>query len=604
MGGVLLAVCLASCSVPVSADEVGADTVFRQVNSNALDPGEVSAHSRLVLHRANLADAWDDDPRATLADLHRAALEIDTRDRLFALAELSLHHGLEEGDRDLCLAGAVYAFLYLFGDAPTPSPSPWDRRLRLACEIYNRGVAEGFRVEGRDLFQPEEGVRPLPVGSLFVSVPDRMLHVGTQSFSRLRPAADYSVRGMTARIRVSGMGAPLVAGSPRRADPVPGEVTPGIRVGGTAFLEVFGELGDAATDTLGAQLTLHAPMYEPTVSVRGRDVPLESDSTTPLAYSLRDPKVWEFELTGFFSAHEVDFDNGLQFVEPYQPGKIPVVFVHGTASSPGRWAEMLNELRDDPHLRERFQFWLFIYTTGQPILSSAATLRRELVDQVAALDPGGADPALRDMVVIGHSQGGLLARLMITQSGDRFWRNASDEDFEQIDAPPETKEELRRALFFEPVPGVTRAVFIATPHRGSFLSGGILGWAASSLVTLPKKTIGLTRDLVARNVGILKRSVLEETPTAVDNMRPGHPFLVALAASPMDPGVPCHSIIAVEGEGPPYDDLDDGVVEYTSAHLDGVESEAVVQSFHSVLDHPLCIAEVRRILRLHEYRDR
>jgi hypothetical protein len=64
------------------------------------------------------------------------------------------------------------------------------------------------------------------------------------------------------------------------------------------------------------------------------------------------------------------------------------------------------------------------------------------------------------------------------------------------------------------------------------------------------------------------------------------------------PTVKAHSIIAVEGDGP-FQDGDDGVVEYSSAHIDGVESEVVVRSAHSTQGRPETIEEVRRILRLH-----
>ena len=59
-----------------------------------------------------------------------------------------------------------------------------------------------------------------------------------------------------------------------------------------------------------------------------------------------------------------------------------------------------------------------------------------------------------------------------------------------------------------------------------------------------------------------------------------------------------NSIVAVKGSGPMEKD-DDGVVEYSSAHLVEVESEVVIHSAHSVHGHPLAIAEVRRILYRH-----
>ena len=98
-------------------------------------------------------------------------------------------------------------------------------------------------------------------------------------------------------------------------------------------------------------------------------------------------------------------------------GRVPVVLVHGTASSPARWAELVNELSSDPVIQQGCQFWFFSYNTGNPVTFSAGKLREDLRMAVAELDPEGRDPALHRIVVIGHSQGGLLAKLTVGMKG-------------------------------------------------------------------------------------------------------------------------------------------------------------------------------------------
>src|SRR5512145_1054341 len=120
-------------------------------------------------------------------------------------------------------------------------------------------------------------------------------------------------------------------------------------------------------------------------------------------------------------------------MQPYRRGRIPVLLVHGTSSSPVRWAEMYNEISHDTVLRGRYQIWLFQYNTGQPVLYSAMLLRRALRSVLSEVDPTGEDDALRRMVVIGHSQGGLLTKLMAINSGNRFWENATEEPFENVE---------------------------------------------------------------------------------------------------------------------------------------------------------------------------
>lgn len=214
------------------------------------------------------------------------------------------------------------------------------------------------------------------------------------------------------------------------------------------------------------------------------------------------------------------------------------------------------------------------------------------------LDPEGKDPALRQMVVIGHSQGGLLTKLTVVKSGTRFWDNFSKAPLEELNIKPETRDLLRRALFVEPVPYVRRVIFVATPHRGTPLAAlGIVGWL-TRFITLPVNMVGVATDLLTLNKeGLLKRRI-DRIPSAVENMSPSHPFIKTLSSLPIAEGVTAHSIIAVKGDGPP-EEGSDGVVPYRSAHIEPVASEKVVKSSHAVQSNPHAIEEIRRILIEH-----
>jgi hypothetical protein len=257
---------------------------------------------------------------------------------------------------------------------------------------------------------------------------------------------------------------------------------------------------------------------------------------------------------------------------------------------------MMNELIHDPVLRGRYQFWLFMYKTGQPVLYSAYLLRHALRDIVTELDPSGKDPALRRTVIIGHSQGGLLAKLMAISSGTRFWDAVSAVPFDEMEMAPEVRALLREGIFFEPMPTVKRAVFIATPHRGSYQATGHVLNLIRWIIHLPSALVAQLQDLLKSQA--FAQLGMSQLPTSIDNMSPGQPFIRTLAASPIDPRITAHSIIAVLGEGP-LTSRTDGVVSYQSAHIDGVESEKVVRSGHSTQGHPETIEEVRRILREH-----
>jgi hypothetical protein len=212
------------------------------------------------------------------------------------------------------------------------------------------------------------------------------------------------------------------------------------------------------------------------------------------------------------------------------------------------------------------------------------------------VDPDGKDPALNEMVVIGHSQGGLLTKMTVVDSGTRFWNTITQVPFDQAELDPETRNLLARALFVKPLPFVKRVIFIATPHYGSYMASNYFVKFGNKFINLPG---GLAKSAV--QIAKLRRASALGTPftipTALDNMDASNPGLKSLAAMPIAPSVHAHSIIPVKGTGP-VQDGNDGVVE-KSAHIDGVESELVVRSDHSTQATPQTIKEFRRILYEH-----
>jgi pimeloyl-ACP methyl ester carboxylesterase len=314
---------------------------------------------------------------------------------------------------------------------------------------------------------------------------------------------------------------------------------------------------------------------------------------------LETSKVWGLGMGGFLGNAFESIPNGLYLTQPYRPDRIPVVFVHGTFSNPAWWAEMVNTLRGDPILQQKYQFWAFLYNSSAPTVASAADLRDALRNKFTQLDPEGKDAALREMVVVGHSQGGLLTKLTVVNTGDSLVRALTGKDLESLGLPEEKKAEARRLLVVEPVPEVKRVVFISTPHRGSILSKGWVRSLVRNVVTLPSRIFDTSLSLRDYYTEDVKRLIGSSVgPTSIDSMSPDSPVLKTLADTPLAPGVVGHSIIAVKEDGDPKLG-DDGVVAYTSAHLDGMESEFIVRSGHSSQGHPFTIEEVRRILLEH-----
>ena len=257
---------------------------------------------------------------------------------------------------------------------------------------------------------------------------------------------------------------------------------------------------------------------------------------------------------------------------------------------------MINDLQADSAILARYQFWIFQYNSGNPISFSAGRLRQSLTDLVAELDPEAKDPNLRRMVIIGHSQGGLLTKLCVVESGDAFWGLVSKAPIDELDLQPETREVLERSLFFHPLPFVERVIFIATPHGGSFLAERRLARFAAGFVTMPREILDTVGDLFSEDDDRVLIRNLDDISSSIDNMTPGTPFLTTLASLQVVPSVHAHSIIAVLPGHEPVETGHDGTVTFESARLAGVTSERVVRSGHSTQRHPGTIAEVRRIL--------
>jgi pimeloyl-ACP methyl ester carboxylesterase len=483
----------------------------------------------------------------------------------------------------------------------------------MACDFYNIGLVHGLQrpqapsTVGEPPPQPDvlltDRTLTLPFGELELRTrPETFLWSGYR-FSRFVSTAEYEVRGLRNRYRQAGVGAPLLAEVAPVAGGAEGEVArrripPQIKVPVTAVVRMESVLDGIASGRLRGTVEIHPADAGRTTEINGVRLPLELDPTAALGVMLEGAPVWDSELGGFLKASRPVFGDGLVLLQPYRPGRVPVVLVHGTASSPARWAEIINEVENDPALGHRVQLWLFMYNTSNPILYSAKLLREALARAVADFDPSGADPALQRMVVMGHSQGGLLARLVVTESGSRFWDASSQVPFASIHVSDAQRAILQPTLFFDPLPFVTRAVFLATPHRGSYRANRLALNLARRVVTLPRRLVEPIEGVLERNPGVFLTRSYRGLPTAVDNMSPRSRFVRALSECPIAPAVTTHSIIAVQGTG----DLlarNDGVVRYESAHLAGVASERVVQSSHSMQSNPDTILEVRRILREH-----
>jgi pimeloyl-ACP methyl ester carboxylesterase len=603
--GVLI---LSGCATPVGVSYLSPQDSHRKLTANVLTGSALSAPTMQMLNRTGLAERFKTHPAEVIAAIHKGVPTADETDRIFALAELSFLYASQSGDRSYYLASAVYAWALLFPEGGARAPDAFDPRFRTAVDIYNLGIAEGFTSADGVVIDLKEGTYKLPFGEVAISVRADSFRWSSYRLVRFADASKLSVRGLRNEYRWPGIGAALVASTeylPGAADPVTAKVPFDIKVAVTLLVRFHNVDEGIRTGRMRGRLELYTTDSATAVTVGGRTVPLEFDLSSALAYSLENSGVYRLETKGFFSGNVTLFKDASRFKEniffmsPYIPGRIPVIFIHGTASSPARWAEMLNELQNDRRLWGRYQFWAFTYNTGNPILYSGGLLTKGLRELIDGLDPEGRDPALRKMVVVGHSQGGLLTRLTVVDSGTHFWDDAAKIPFDKLDVSSGTRELIRRSFFYKPLPFVSRVIFISTPHRGSYVAGGWIGKMAGRFVSLPFRMLDAVKEVTSLNPQVIDRSTFKGVPKSTANMDPNSQFVRTFSSIPIVPGISVHSIISVENPDAPKDKWTDGVVKYGSAHLDNAASELIVHSDHSCQSQPQTIEEVRRILLLH-----
>ncbi len=550
----------------------------------------------MTLLRHGLADTTRDDP-ATSARALATALEaqptVPTGDAL-CLAELSYRAGCKTEDTDPETAlgfqrdAAVLAALTL-AQADLSQPAT-------AIELHNRAIARVLRIAQRRPHRrwqqvvADHGLQP--IGGSHCLAPERI-----ESFSFVE---DIKVTGLNHLYRASGFGVPLVVNrinDTHASDPQERYYPRQLRASATAVVVPGGGLVGAAWRHSTSTLSLVDPFLTQTATTGGAARPLAYDRSTPLAVQVADRNLRVLELTGLFSSQfKNGVDGGLYMLRPYEPGKIPIVLVHGLVSSPRSWAQTINELRNDPAVAARYQIWVFLYPTGQPIPRSAAQLRG--IDSSArGARPGATRPALDRMVLVGHSMGGILSKMMVQDSGRHLWDAAIRVAPDRLRASDSIRANLNDMLIFKPLPFVGRVVFIATPHRGSRLANDLLGRVVSGLVRRPDDQSAAIAEVEELNgPNVITRELRGRTLNSVGNLRTDSPVLEALDRIPIHQSVPVHSIIPLVGADAGDSDA---VVAYSSSHMPGSESEMILEGTHFSQQKPEVTAELKRILHVH-----
>jgi pimeloyl-ACP methyl ester carboxylesterase len=500
-----------------------------------------------------------------------------------ATAEQNLKRALhEERAEPLVAMGDCLVALQYATDELKRNP-----RNATAIRDYNFGVSRIFQIIHDTKLDPWS--RPLTVPTAqgdFVMTykPDPRPEWNPARYD-FTPADEFDVGGkyVSERTTRAGIGAPIVAVEREESKNARGKAAPSRIYRTVSAVAQF--------EGRRCVLEFYDPLDRETAKFYGHTLPLAADFTVPLAVMLQETDPGKHELWRVLNPEKYAHTARIERLQPYSPNKTVVLVIHGLKDSQATWTPMINKLRGDPVIRKHYQFWFYSYPTGYPFAYSAAILRQEL-DEVEK-----QFPKLKPMVVIGHSMGGCISRLLLTDSGNQLWMKIFGRPPDEVPLSPKTREYFRQELFFRHRPEIGRVIFIASPLRGANMASGWIGWLASLIIHESTQSSEASQEMLRVTSGMREEELKpKRRANSVDSLSPKSRFLHALNTIPITPGVPYHTIMGDRGRGD-SPNSSDGVVPYWSSHMDGAKTEEIVPSDHSAHQNPQAIEDVLRILK-------
>ncbi len=620
----VLLVGLAGCAGVKVASVASRDAVLQQ-RGDVLTTGALSASAMLALHIVGVDGKRCRDAALSCRTALGDGRGLSQEQRLSALTELwlleAMHRSAGAGSTDVAAGRVIdayfeaarHAYAYLFFSERRHQQRALEERQGQVKDYYNFAVQQSatrlFNVLRRDA-QPvarnELAFASLPGAAKWtvrVRSDERLAGVAARPLE-LIAASSLTFQGVRNLYRRDGIGAALVAvtdriGAGQRGAAVPFSETP--YPSSTAILSFPGETLEQVLATHDAQIAVYDPYRHDKVQLSGNQVPLAADFTSGYGLWLARSGFGMESVRSLLGKGRALSAPRVYLMQPFDPSRRTIIMLHGLASSPEAWINVANEVHGDDRLRQGYQIWQVYYPTNVPVPINHLALRRVLDETFRHFDPAGTAVASREVVLIGHSMGGLLARLMVSSSGERLWNSVLSHVPLEGERLAQARDKLGKYMHFTPMPQIGRAVFIAAPHRGTpFAQGPLARWAAR-LVSLPATVRAEVHDIVTL---LTEPGAGATTPTissvnGIRNLSDADAFVRAAADLPLSAGVPYHSIIATENASIALRDGSDGLVPYTSAHLAGAASEKVIVSGHSVQESAPAILEIRRILHLH-----
>ncbi|MEG0482380.1 MAG: alpha/beta hydrolase [Acinetobacter sp.] len=347
------------------------------------------------------------------------------------------------------------------------------------------------------------------------------------------------------------------------------------------------------------QLNVFDPYSVEKIKVGANEYPLAANFSAPYGLWLAENNLGAAAYLSLIDRDQRVTMPHLYMLEPYNPNKKVIVLVHGLASSPEAWIRLTNDIMGDQVLRENYQVWQVFYSTNMPILESRYQINAIINQTFASIDQESS--SVKDAVLIGHSMGGIIARLLVSDADlvKPALQKLNNRKYDKFKNDPIFKERLT----MKSVPNFDRAIFISAPHRGTAFADRWFTLAARKIIKLPGAFLGALadsiddRDINAKNfLTDVGHGLIQNGPS--DLSQNSNFTLVTENVMPKKDMI-YHSIMGNDTDSTDPNVMSDGIVPYKSSHLDGAVSEKIIKGGHSIQETPEAVLELRRILRLH-----
>lgn len=362
------------------------------------------------------------------------------------------------------------------------------------------------------------------------------------------------------------------------------------------------------TKELQIQLTLQGHLMQEAAELKfvSGSYPLLYEAASSYLWLMQQAKLADLELPGLFNAELADNKLGIYSVTPLQTNKQPLLMIHGLNSSPLIWYELTMAVLQDEELKQRYQIWHAFYPSGPPPFYNSMRLRKKLDELQAMLKARGGSNQLDEIVVVGHSMGGVISKTMVQTTDYLLWDLSFTERPEQLGYAKQELDNIKDIFIFDARPYIDKVVFIDTPHGGSETSESVVAKVASWFINLPKNFTLLMSNFIlklgADKITLPMREYLNGGggPHSVQVLSPRHPLLQGL--NKLEYQRPVYSIVGSDGPLSCQDEkscsqISDGVVPFFSAHQSKAVQEIIVPSNHNSYQSPPALEFLLQVLR-------